>query len=64
MDTKLKTARKIAGKTQTQLARECSISLLTYQNYESGQRIPRADVAIRIAEALGTTVEDLFREVT
>lgn len=59
---KLKEARLKAGLTQAQMAKICEISVLAYQQYEYGKRIPRADVAVRIAEALGSTVEHLFGE--
>lgn len=59
---KLKEARLKAGLTQAQMAKICEISVLAYQQYECGKRIPRADVAIRIARVLGSTVEHLFGE--
>lgn len=59
--TKLKEAReKIPGLTQVEVARKAGISDRAYQNYEAGERIPRADVAKRIAKALNSTVEELF----
>lgn len=51
-----------AGLTQVAVASKAKISVLCYQRYEAGERKPRVDVAIRIADALGTTVEALFRE--
>ena len=48
--------------TQEQLALRVGISLRGYKTYEAGERIPRADVAIRIAKVLGTTVEALFQD--
>ena len=56
----LKAARVQSGKTQTQVANEIGVTEVAYQKYEYGERVPRADVAIRIARALGTTVEALF----
>lgn len=59
--TKLKEAReKIPGLTQVEVAIKAGISDRAYQNYEAGERIPRADVAKRIAKALNSTVEELF----
>lgn len=58
----LKAAREKSGKTQAQVAREAKISQAQYQNIEYDKSKPRVDVAIRIAKALGTTVESLFQE--
>lgn len=60
----LKKAREEKSLTQLQIARIAGISELAYQNYESGKRIPRADIAIRIAEALQSTVEALFSGIS
>lgn len=60
----LRAARERSGKTQAQVAREANIAERLYQDYEYGKREPGVRTAIRIARALGTTVEDLFREVT
>ena len=59
-NTKLETARMGKRLTQEQLALRVGISLRGYKTYEAGERIPRADVAIRIAGALDSTVEALF----
>ena len=58
----LRATREQSGKTQAQVAKEVGISEVAFQMYEYGKRLPRVDIAIRIAEALGTTVEALFRE--
>ena len=52
--------RKNLGLTQVQVAEQVGVTEVCYQLYESGKRVPRVDVAIRIARALGTTVEALF----
>lgn len=64
MNMQLRAARERSGKTQAQVAREANIAERLYQDYEYGKREPGVRTAIRIARALGTTVEDLFREVT
>lgn len=56
----LRAARKKSGKTQAQVAREAGISEVSFQTYEYGQRLPRVDTAIRIAQAVGCTAEELF----
>lgn len=45
--------RNKAGLTQVEVAAKAGIQERAYQRYESGGRIPKADVAIRIADALG-----------
>ena len=49
----LKAARERSGKTQKQVAR-------LYQKYESGTGAKTIQTAIRIAQALNTTVENLW----
>lgn len=58
----MKAAREKSGKTQAQVANEAKISQAQYQNIEYDKSEPRVRTAIRIADALGTTVEALFRE--
>ena len=58
----MKAAREKSGKTQVQVANEAKISQAQYQNIEYDKSEPRVRTAIRIAKALGTTVEALFRE--
>ena len=53
-------AREASGKTQVQVAKEAGITDVTYQRYEYGKRKPIADAAIRIAKAVGSTVEALW----
>ncbi len=59
--TKLREAReKIFGLTQAEVAKKAGITTRAYQIYESGERIPRADVAVKIAKIVKSTVEKLF----
>ena len=58
--TKLKAERQEKGLTQVEVAGKASISIRAYQQYESGERMPRADIAVLIARALNSTVEELF----
>lgn len=53
-------ARTKAGLTQVEVAKKVGIQERAYQNYEAGVRIPRADVAVRIARTVQSTVEKLF----
>jgi len=60
MNVNLRSTRVKSGKTQAQVAKEAHITGLSYQRYEYGKREPSVGTAIRIARALGTTVEELF----
>lgn len=56
----LRAAREASGKTQAQVAKEAAVSERLYQDYEYDKCEPGVRTAIRIARALGTTVEELF----
>lgn len=62
MNEILKTTRERSGKTQSQVAKEVGIAVFSYQRYEYGVTEPSVRTAIRIAQALGTTVEALFQD--
>ncbi len=62
MNMRIRSARERLGKTQAQVAKEAKISEIAYQRYEYGKSNPCAATAIRIAEALGSTVEELFKD--
>ena len=53
-------ARKKSGKTQAQVAKEIGFTDVAYQRYEYGKREPKVTAAIRIAKALGSTVENIW----
>lgn len=58
---KLKVARVINGDlTQQQLAELVSCSRQTIHSIESSKFIPSVELSLRIAAALGVTVEDIF----
>ena len=59
-DSPLARHRYDAGLTQEQLASEFGIALRTLQRIESGQSLPRPDLASRIARRFGVTPADLF----
>ncbi|ABR31325.1 XRE family transcriptional regulator [Thermosipho melanesiensis] len=46
--------------TQQQLAKLIGVTQRTISAYEIGQAKPSLDVAIRLAKALGVSVEDVF----
>lgn len=53
--------RKKVGLTQPELAKLCGLaSYIVIQRYEKDQRTPPVDIAMRLARALNTTVEELF----
>ena len=58
--TKLKIRREACGKTQVEIATAANITAISYYRYEAGDRLPRVDVARKIAAALHCTVEDIF----
>ena len=60
----LRAVREQSGKTQAQVAKEANISEVAYQMYEYDKREPRVRTAIRIAKALGSSVENLFGAAT
>ena len=53
-------ARKQSGKTRARVAKEVGVSDRMYQDYELADSEPRARIAIKIAKALGSTVEKLW----
>ena len=57
---RLQAARKQSGKTQEQVAKEAGMSIAQYQNVEYDKSTPNVRTAIRIARAVGSSVEDVF----
>lgn len=53
--------RKDAGLNQTQLAELCGVSQAAVAAWESGIKHPTADKLPKIAEALGCTIDDLYK---
>lgn len=60
MNTRLKTKRQEKGLTQAQIADKAKVTTQGYQNYEAGKRTPNVKTAKLIAQALDSTVEELF----
>lgn len=60
INNNLKQYRKNAGLKQVHIAKKARISVRNYQRIESGKQEPKVSVAILIAKALHTTVEELF----
>ena len=60
MNIKLKNVRQKNGLTQEELAKKANITTRSYQRIEKGVQDPKTTTAILIAQALNTTVEELF----
>lgn len=60
MENRIKKYRAEIGLTQKQLAKLAGVSQAYLSEIEHGMRIPRLDIAFKIAYALETTVDGLF----
>lgn len=58
----LRRHRQASGLTQAELAERAGVSRQLIAAAETGQNTPAVDAALRLAHALGTTVEALFAE--
>ncbi|MFC6563763.1 helix-turn-helix transcriptional regulator [Actinoplanes utahensis] len=58
--TRIREARKAAGLTQQTMAAEVQVSRQTVIAMETGDYAPSVYLAIKVARALGTTVEALW----
>lgn len=56
----LKKLRLKKGLTQIELAEKAGITVRCYQQYENGERQPRAGTAIQLAKLLHSSVEKLW----
>lgn len=56
---KLKYFREKANLSQAQLAKSAGIAVNSYQRYEYGEREPKISTVIRMADALGITIDEL-----
>lgn len=59
--SKLEEKRKEKGLSQAALAKELNVDQSTVCLWEKGKTFPRVDVAIRLAEMLGCSLEDIYR---
>ena len=53
--------RKAAGLTQSDLAEKVSVSRKTINTVENGVFVPTTILSLKLAKALGVSVEDLFQ---
>lgn len=63
MNKTLREKREEKKLTQTDISNKVNISVRAYQNYELGNRIPNSAIAIKLAEILNSTVEELFKSI-
>src|SRR5207245_5284534 len=61
VDVFLRAVRLAAGLSQEALAARAGVSRQAYLAIESGRAVPSTEVSLRLAPALGRSVEDLFR---
>lgn len=59
--SKLEQLRKDKGLSQAELAKELGVDQSTVCLWEKEKTFPRVEVAIRLAEALGCTLEEIYR---
>ncbi len=48
--------------TQEELSRKLDVGQNTVSQWETGERMPRADKLLQLAEILGCTVDELLKE--
>ena len=59
---KLKKLREKSGYSREQVAEKLDLSISTIAMYELGERIPRDEIKVRIANLYGKSVEHIFFE--
>lgn len=59
---KIKSLREEKGLTQEQLAQKLNLDRSTIAKWETGEAMPRADKLPVLAEVLGCSISDLFKE--
>ena len=60
LDNRLRQRRQAAGLSQQALATRCGVTRQAVNAIEAGQYVPNTLVALRLARALGSRIEDLF----
>lgn len=61
---KIKELRLNKGWSQEELAKKSGVGRISIIRYENNERIPQVDVASRIANALGCTIDELLGDET
>lgn len=57
---RLRALRKSAALSQRELAKKIMVSTAAITNYETGIRVPRDEIKIRIADFFEKTVQEIF----
>ena len=57
---RVKELRQQRNLSQTDLARLACVGQTTISSIETGRYVPRVDIAIKVSQALGLAVEDVF----
>ena len=60
LGSRLRTYRQEAGLTQAELAEKVRVSRKTINTIENGVFVPTTVLALRLAQALGCRVEEIF----
>lgn len=58
----VRTLREKAGYTQAEIANLLGIAQPTYAQYETGAKAPTVYTAVKLAQKLGTTCEQLVKD--
>jgi putative transcriptional regulator len=61
LENRMKVYRAMNDWTQEALARKVNVTRKTINTVENGRFIPSAYLALKIAQAFGVTVEDVFQ---
>ena len=64
MGAYIRNRRRSLGLSQAQLAVRAGISEAEISRLEAGHRRPNFETGIRLAQALGLSAEDLYRQLT
>ena len=59
---RLKAARSKAGMTQEEAARAADCTQESIANYEAGNRLPRLEIAVRLAKIYSVSMDSLYGE--
>jgi transcriptional regulator with XRE-family HTH domain len=59
MGKRLQALRKAVGMSQSDVARAVGVSVKTYQPWDQGKRSFTFETAVKLADAIGCTLEDL-----
>ena len=60
MNETMRKLRRDQGLSQTELARKAGLSRASVQRYEANDTTPSVDRIAKIAQALGTTIDNLI----